>query len=104
MRTYKNHKVTYDNTDLNKHKLIKNLVKNDSIVIKVSDKCKGFVILDKPAYVEKVKNILDDCNNYDMINNNPVPQVEARAEQTLLNLARGKLPDQTIKELTPGHT
>ena len=104
LRTYKNHKVTDNNTDSNERKLLKELANNDSIIIKQSDKCKGFVILDKPAYIEKVKDILNDRSNYDMIHKNPVPQVEARAKQTLLGIARGKLPEKTIKELTPGHS
>ena len=33
-----------------------------------------------------------------------MPEVEARAKRTLLNTTRGKLPDNTIKELTPGHS
>ena len=94
IRTYKNHKIIEENIDLNERKLMKELANNDNIIIKESDKCKGFVILDKPAYIAKVKHILDDCDNYESIDKNPVSQVEARAKQTLLSTARGKLPEK----------
>ena len=48
--------------------------------------------------------MLHDRNSYDSIEKNPVPQVEARAKRALLETIRGKLPDKTIKELTPGHS
>ena len=66
--------------------------------------CKGFVILDKSAYNSKAEAMLEDRDSYEKMQKNPVPKVEARAKRTLLNTARGKLPDRTIKELTPGHS
>ena len=56
---------------------IRDLANNDNIVIKESDKCKGFVILDKPVYIDKAKDMLDDRDSYESIDSNQVPQVEA---------------------------
>ena len=36
------------------------LKKNVDIIIKMSDKCKSLVILDKSTYVNKAKHILED--------------------------------------------
>ena len=104
MRTYKNHKDSEQNVDLEQRRFIKDLANNDDVIIKQSDKCKGLVIMDKTTYVDKVKVMLDDVDSYESINKNPVPKVEARAKRTLLNTTRGKLPENTIKELTPGHS
>ena len=104
IRTYNNHKVSDANVNSYQRALIKDLANNDSVVAKQSDKCKGFVILDKPEYVEKAKAMLEDKDSYESISKNPVPQVEARAKRTLLSTVRGKLPDKTVKDLIPGHS
>ena len=104
IRTYKNHKGSEQNADLAQRKIIKELANNDDIIIKQSDKCKGFVIMDKSTYVDKAKTMLEDRASYESIAKNPVPKVEARAKRTLLSTARDKLPEKTLKELTPGHS
>ena len=104
IRTYKNHKVTKQNVDEGQRRFIKDLANDNDIIIKQSDKCKGFVILDKTSYLDKAKAMLDDRDSYEGIEKNPVPKVEARAKRTLVSTTRGKLPDKTIKELTPGHS
>ena len=50
--------------------------------------------MDKAAYVDKAKTILLDANNYESINKNPVPEIEARTNRTLLSTIRGKLPEK----------
>ena len=104
LRTYKNHKVDKENVSTEQRQFVKELAKNDSIIIKESDKCKGLVILDKDSYMTKAQTMLNNRDNYERIEKNPVPKVEAKAKISLLNAARGKLPDKTIKELTPGHS
>ena len=104
IRTYRNHKVSEQNVNVDQRKFIKDLANNNEIIVKQSDKCKGLVILDRPSYMDKAKAMLEDSECYESVDKNPVPQVEARAKRTLIHTTRGKLPDKTVKELTPGHS
>ena len=102
IRTYKNHKVSEENVDSQQRKFVKDLANNDNVIIKQSDKCKGFVILDRAAYVDKAKAMLEDRDSYESVNKNPIPQVEARTKRALLNVTRDKLPWENGKRSDTG--
>ena len=57
------------------------LRKKDDIVIKVSDKCKGLIILDKSDYVNKSKVILDDEINYSRLDQDKTAKIEAATKR-----------------------
>ena len=78
--------------------------KSDDFVFKQSDKCKGFVILDRGEYMSKSHAILDDSLNYEVLDKNPVPKDEAETKRVFKSVCRGKLPDSTLKELTHAHS
>ena len=59
-------------------------------IVKPSDKCKGFVFLDKVEYQNKVDTILGDSEKYEKLGKNPVPQVEAKTKQVLKSIAKDK--------------
>ena len=104
IRTYKNHKVGTKNISTEQRQLIKDLAVNDNIIIKQSDKCKGLVIMDRPDYMTKAKDLLNDTDSFEKLDKNPIPQIEAKTKRNLLITTRSKLPDNTVKELTPGHS
>ena len=105
LRTYKSHKVANKNVTTEQYDSVLELAKNKDVIVKQSDKCKGFVILEKETYLDKAKTILDDPQSYEKLSKkNPIPKVEAKTKRTLKSITRGKLPDRTITELTPAHS
>ena len=60
--------------------------------------------MDKSDYVDKSNAILNDQENYDILGKNPVPKVEAETKRIFKSVCKDKLPEQTVKELTPGHS
>ena len=104
LRTFKHHKTDNSNTTKEEISALIGLKKDSSVIIKPSDKCKGFVVLDKSDYVEKAKNILGDRDNYEELKRNPVPRVEALTKRTLKQVASNKLDDNVIHDLTPNHS
>ena len=83
---------------------LNNAKKNDDVIFKQSDKCKGFVIMDRNEYLGKSHAILEDRANYEVIDKNPVPRVEAETKRVFKSVSKGKMHDSTIKELTPCHS
>ena len=59
--------------------------------------------MDKTEYINK-PHALNDESNYETVNKNPVPKVEAECKRMFKNVSREKLPENTIKELTPNHS
>ena len=104
IKTYKNHKVVKNNVSEDERQFLSTLKKNDDVVIKQSDKCKGFVIMNKSAYLDKAQDILGDRNNYETVDKNPVPKVEAQTKRIFKSVSKNKLPESVIKELTPNHS
>ena len=105
VRTYKNHySLDKSNVSEDQLKFLKMAKKDDSVVFKQSDKCKGFVVMDKDVYLKKSHDILDDRMNYEIMDKNPVPKVEAETKRVFKSVAQGKLPESVVKELTPGHS
>ena len=104
VKTYKSHKVDNSNVSDDQSDFLKNVHKNDDVIFKQSDKCKGFVIMDRDDYLTKSHTILDDARNYETLDKNPIPKVEAETKRIFRSISKGKLPDSTIQELTPSHS
>ena len=104
IRTYKSHRTSECNVTSQERQFLKELQKNDDIIIKQSDKCKGFVVMDRTAYVEKVHNILGDINSYETMDKNPVAKVEAQTKRIFKSVSKDKMTESTVKELTPNHS
>ena len=60
--------------------------------------------MDESDSVDKSNAILNDEENYDILGKNPVPKVEAEPKRIFKSLSKDKLPEQTVKELTPGNS
>ncbi|XP_043195743.1 uncharacterized protein LOC122367039 [Amphibalanus amphitrite] len=104
VRCYKKHHVSESNVTESEMQFLDEIQKNDNVVVKQSDKCKGLIIMDRTEYVNKSHAILDDRNNYEAIDKNPVPKVEAECKRIFKDVSRDKLPEGTIKELIPNHS
>lgn len=102
--TFKNHKQERLNTTEEERKGLQTLKKNDEVIVKPSDKCKGLVILNKTDYVKKVDEILQDDNNYEKLQNNPTAKVEAGTKRIFKAVTKDKLPSTLAAELVPSHS
>ena len=89
IRTYKNHKAIENNVSSDQRAFIKDLANNDSVIIKPSDKCKGFVILDKQEYIGKAKLILDDRSSYDCLDKKPSPSGGGQSQTHVVKYSEG---------------
>ena len=104
VKTYKSHSVTGSNVSDAQLKFLNNAQKNRDVIFKQSHKCKGFVIMDRNEYLCKSNEILDDRTNYEVLDKNPVPKVEAETKRVFRSVSRGKMPDSIIRDLTPCHS
>ena len=104
LRIYKQHGDSAGNVNKRELDGLERLRKNDDIVIKPSDKCKGLVIMDKSDYVSKANHILDDDSNYTRLDHDKTAKVQASTKRIFKRMVRDKLPDKCIEDLTPNHS
>ena len=104
LRIYKQHSNLTRNVTEEQLDGLEKLRKNDEIVVKPSDKCKGLVILDKTDYISKANQILDDQSNYMKLDQDKTAKIEASTKRLFKQVVRDKLPDKCIEELTPNHS
>lgn len=55
------------NTTREEQRALKELRNNNSIIVKPSDKCKGFMVLDRDTCIFKTRNILDVADAYEKL-------------------------------------
>ena len=80
---------------------LKNLKKTDDIVIKPSDKCKSFVLMDRDEYVGKALKITD---SYQKVDKNPTGNLENTTKNLMKTILTNKIPQDHLKRLLPQHT
>ena len=66
---YKNHHSSAPNHTSEETLLLKEIQNDESRVVKRSDKCKGFVLMDKETYIEKAKKKI--TKEYKPVKENP---------------------------------
>ena len=64
-------KKTKENTTVKERQTPKELKANPSIIVKPSDKCKGFVIMDGEVYADKDETVLNDPDGYEKLKRDP---------------------------------
>ena len=98
LATYKNHRSPDPNYSHAQLSSLKDLAKNDDVVIKRSDKCKGLVILNTSDYVSKMQDI---TQQYEEVPKNPTPKLEASTKRAIHDTLDGKLEESTVKSILP---
>ena len=74
-------------------------IRNDeSRVVKRSDKCKGFVVMDKTSYVEMAQSIVKE---YLPIHRNPTKKLEEKTKILITKKMKDKIPANTIRAIQP---
>ena len=96
--TYKNHKMTKTNHSKEQLDQLRNLKKNDDIIIKPSDKCKGLVIMNKSDYIAKADAITSE---YEEVARNPTARTEAATKRIIRDTLGGKVEENVIRALMP---
>ena len=92
------------NTTVAERQALEELKGNFNIIVKPSDKCKGFVVLDREAYVDKAKAILDRQDSYEKLRRDPTRQVENEIAHLWRRVAGSKVPSSLMYALIPRHS
>ena len=87
MACLKNHKTNNTNHSGEDRQALDELRSKSDIIVKPSDKCKGFVIMSKDTYVEKADTI---TSQYEQVPRNPTPRLEATTKKVKSEKLGGK--------------
>ena len=92
------------NLTRDQNRALKELCKDDSIVILPADKGKAVVVMDAPEYQRKIDETLSD-DRYTMLSKDPTKKLEAKLSKILMNLCKiGDLPSELRRRLTPAQS
>ena len=101
MGLYSHHRSTTQNHTKDDLNALTELQKNDSLIVKRSDKCKGLVLMEKKEYIEKTETIIRD---YQPVTKNPTKKLDDETSKLIKTTLKGKLPDKTIHAITPNES
>ena len=82
------------------------LRKNSDIVIKKSDKCNSYVILDTLDYLHKLDEILADNTKFQKISKNPTQDIKVKANRLIAEVVANDPHSglkQIIGDFSPGY-
>ena len=95
---YKHHHSTTPNHTEEDALSLKEIRNDESRVVKRSDKCKGFVLMDKETYIEKAKQITKE---YKPVEQNPTKKLEVKTKALITKTMKDKVPTKTIRAINP---
>ena len=84
--TIKSSKVPKSNLSCEEQKALKDLKKEESIIILPSDKGRASVVMDKEDYENKIKIMLDDEKTYEKLSKDPTKAYKSQLIRTLTRL------------------
>ena len=97
MGCFKNHRGRQANHSREDIQALNEIRSDPEVIVKHSDKCKGFVPMPKKTYIEKAETI---TSQYEQVPKNPTPRLEAKTKMIFQNLG-GKDPDKVISAIRP---
>ena len=89
------------------HQALKNLSKNENIIITIPDKGSGVIILNRVDYVNKMQDILSDTTKFKKASNQDIYDISRKMENRVRNYLRtqlhkpGLISDEQYKRLYP---
>ena len=101
LSAFRSQRTKVDKQNKKSGPLIEKLARNDDLIVKQSDKCKGLVVMQKTDYVSKASDLLKD---YLKVPTNPTPDLETKTKDLTNKILRGKVPDRTLDKLLPRWT
>ena len=81
-------KIPVTNITQEERKALKELKKDESIIILPADKGKATVILDRKEYDEKISAMLSETNKYKELKRDPAPALERKMNDMLISLKK----------------
>ena len=81
-------KIPVINIAQEERKALKELKKDESIIILPSDKGKATVILDRKEYDEKISAMLSETNTYKELKRDPAPALERKMNDMLISFKK----------------
>ena len=88
--------------DIKTHKILKNLHKNNNIVILKPDKGNGVVVLNRADYIEGILNIVNDTYKFKELDNDPTVIREGKLQRFLRDLKKhGKIDKDIYSAIYP---
>jgi hypothetical protein len=91
------------NITLEERKALQILRRDDSIIVKPSDKSKGFVVLDKNDYVDKLNQFVLADGQFTKVTKDPTKHDEAKVKRILADL-KETIPEYISAAITPSHS
>ena len=79
---------------------LEDLARNDNIVVKPSDKSKGFVVMARSSYVEKVAIMLEDTENYERCEVT-IEELDKHTRAVISKITTNKVPAPLNNALLP---
>ena len=74
------------------------LARDDSVVVKPSDKGKGLVLMNAAEYVRKIDTV---TSTYEPVSRNPTPRLEATTKRVIHRAMDGKVDEKVVKAIVP---
>jgi len=88
--------------DIKTHKVLRNLRKNNDLVVLKPDKGNGVVILNKSDYTEGILNIINDIHKFKELDSDPTIIREGKLQRYLRDLKRnGKIDKDIYSNIYP---
>ena len=100
MTAFKKKTGVQSNVSAEEARALRTLKQSTDVIIKASDKCQRFVIMDKTQYLEKAKSMLQNQTDYTRVDRDPTASVQSKVQGVMHNLTN--LPE--AKSLTPTHS
>ena len=92
------HGSNYSNLSPDEQEALRNLSRDESIVIKGADKGSAVVVWDKDDYLKESDNHLDDNNTYEQVVSDPLPNLVQLISNTLKTMISKNEIDKKLQE------
>ena len=98
LTAYKTHQTKASNHTQGEKLALEAARKDDSVIFKPSDKCKGLVVMPKQTYIDKIQPIVAE---YENIQKNPTPKLEAMTKRVIHDTMDEGVNEKVIKKIIP---
>ena len=98
MKCYKNHDTNNTNHSKQDLQALNDIRADSEVIIKRSDKCKGFVLMPTETYIKKAETI---TSQYEHVSKNPTPRLEAATKKLISQNLAGKVSEKIVSAIKP---
>ena len=98
MAIYRNHRSSGKNYTVSQRRAITQFKQDAELILKPSDKCKGFVLMTREDYISKVSVHISE---YEPVPRNPTPKLEAKTKRLIKDTMDGKVDKNIVQAILP---